>query len=215
MVKLVVKEIKEYLVNELRGNFEKLSFIGFSMGGIIARSVLKYLQAFRQKFYLLLSFSSPHLGLSFCDGSLFNLGVWFIQVFNKKKSSINQLSLEDEKEKEDLFLFKLAKEEYIRDFEYVLFLGSYEDKYSHFESSLAVKGDVIRSKKDKKIKIVLEMMKNLQKNLEYTNFIRVFIYFKNLKMDFDHFIGKKAHIEFLINHFLLKNIVNGNDFLFK
>ena len=215
MVKLVTKEIKDYLKNELRNNFSKLSFIGFSMGGIIARSVLKYLQEYKNRFYLLLTFSSPHLGLSFCDGSLFNIGVWFMQVFNKKKSSINQLSLEDEKKKEDLFLYKLSKEKFIQDFEYVLFLGSYEDKYSHFESSLVVKGDVIRSKKDKKIDIVLEMMKNLQENLESTNFIRIFIYFKNLKMDFDHFIGKKAHIEFLINHYLLKNIVSRNDFLFK
>ncbi len=185
------------------------------MGGIMARSVLKYLQEYKDKFFLFLTLSSPHLGLKCGDGSLFNIGVWFIQFFNKKDSSINQLSLEDSQKKEDLFLYKLSQENFLGDFQFVFFVGAYEDKYSHFESSLVVEADAIRNSNDKQKKIVLEMMQKIQINLEKTNFTRIFIYFKDcLKMDFDHFIGRKAHIELLNNHYIIKNIFSRNNYLF-
>ena len=40
----------------------KISFVGHSLGGIIIRSALMYLEELKDKLNLYMSFSSPHLG---------------------------------------------------------------------------------------------------------------------------------------------------------
>jgi len=61
---LCEKEIREYISN-LSIKIKKISFIGFSLGGVIIRNTLKYLKEFKHKFFFFLSLSSPHLGIAF------------------------------------------------------------------------------------------------------------------------------------------------------
>lgn len=61
-----VLEIENYLDNDIMSNFTKLSFIGFSMGAIVARATLSKLQKYKKKFSFFLSLSSPHLSLVMC-----------------------------------------------------------------------------------------------------------------------------------------------------
>ena len=44
-------------------NIDKISFFGFSLGGIIVRAILPKLSKYKDKFYTYVSFGTPHLGL--------------------------------------------------------------------------------------------------------------------------------------------------------
>jgi alpha-beta hydrolase superfamily lysophospholipase len=54
--------------------YDKISFIGHSMGGVIIRSALLHLKAFRDKFSVFISLSSPHLGYMFNPHAHIDLG---------------------------------------------------------------------------------------------------------------------------------------------
>jgi len=41
---------------------KKISFIGHSLGGVIIRAALPYLEKYKDMMYSLMTFSSPHLG---------------------------------------------------------------------------------------------------------------------------------------------------------
>lgn len=62
-IQAATEEIKDFLRNSIFETFNKISFIGFSMGGIIARGVIENLLQYKDKFGFFMSLSSPHLGL--------------------------------------------------------------------------------------------------------------------------------------------------------
>lgn len=68
-----IEDLGYNLANELNNfissNYEsieglsKISFIGHSLGGVIIRTAIQYLEeAVKKKFFTLMTFSSPHLG---------------------------------------------------------------------------------------------------------------------------------------------------------
>lgn len=57
----------------------KLSFIGHSLGGLIVRAALQYLEEYKEKFYTYISMSSPHLGYIQSQNKLIDAGLWFIK----------------------------------------------------------------------------------------------------------------------------------------
>lgn len=124
-------------------SFSKLSFIGFSMGGIIARGTVKNLGEYHQRLGFFITLSSPHIGLSIVQNFLFNFGFFFMKAIRKNDSAINELSLKDQKNIVDTKLFKLSLDDSLKNFKNVIFIGSYEDHYSPYESSLVAKGKVL------------------------------------------------------------------------
>ncbi len=68
--------------------------MGHSLGGIVARAALPYLEAF--KFGSYASFSSPHLGYLYGTKPVIETGMWFLRRF-KKTYSLEQLSMADSK----------------------------------------------------------------------------------------------------------------------
>jgi alpha-beta hydrolase superfamily lysophospholipase len=62
----------------------RLTFIGYSMGGLVVRAALPYLDKFKDKMHGLMTLCSPHLGYMYSHKSskLFNAGMW---VFRKTK----------------------------------------------------------------------------------------------------------------------------------
>jgi alpha/beta superfamily hydrolase len=75
-------EVIKYIENTPT-RFELINFIGFSLGGIIARSAFQHLNEFKHKFGIFITFSSPHLGISESENSLVNLGVWYLIKVDK------------------------------------------------------------------------------------------------------------------------------------
>ena len=59
---LISDEIKMHIKSSPY-SFKKISLVGYSLGGVIARATLEYLQEFKDMFHILITFSSPHLGL--------------------------------------------------------------------------------------------------------------------------------------------------------
>jgi hypothetical protein len=58
------------------------------MGGLIARTALKYLQLYKNKFKTFLSFSSPHLGYLYHHSALVKTSLW---ILNQVKKDLSML----------------------------------------------------------------------------------------------------------------------------
>lgn len=81
----VAQEVKLHMLNSLN-NYKRINFIGYSLGGIIAREALKHLQRYKDIMNVFISFASPHAGI--CDSSnpLVKTGIWFLTNFEKNKN---------------------------------------------------------------------------------------------------------------------------------
>ena len=208
----ISEEIEDYIFNK-NLIINKLSFIGFSLGGVLCRSCLKFLKKeYQKKLFFLLTLSSPHLGLNFNKKSLFHIGLKFYKIFQNKNSSLKQLLLEDENKIENSFLYKLSEMKNIKNFKYIIFIGSEEDKYSPVESSLF--GFDINFKNND-LKIYKKMLENFFSNIKPDCFIRLNLKFGDfLEKDFDSYIGRKQHVEIVSNNHFLEFIVYHYEFLF-
>lgn len=73
----------------------RLSFIGFSMGGLIIRKALEYepLRAFHQKLYLYISLASPHLGSMYADSQLVGESSSHLLLYSLSPSHISIISI--------------------------------------------------------------------------------------------------------------------------
>ena len=106
----LAKEIKKYVIEFCPGtNLSKLSFVGFSLGGLIIRAALSHLESLKSKFHTYISLSTPHLGYMYHGNAnkLFDTGMWFLKKWNKAKS-LAQLSMSGADKVKDQCLFKLS-----------------------------------------------------------------------------------------------------------
>lgn len=96
MGKRLADEVKKKI---LREDFEKeeviINFAGHSMGGIIARASLKYLEEYKGQFGFFCSLSSPHLGYLNGTDNMIKAGMWFMKKMMKQSKSLDQLSMTD------------------------------------------------------------------------------------------------------------------------
>jgi len=53
---------------------DRLSFVGHSLGGLIIRSALPYLEQYASKMHLYMTLSSPHLGYMYQSSKLVDAG---------------------------------------------------------------------------------------------------------------------------------------------
>ena len=80
----LARDVKGYIDEWCPGNeLSRLSFIGHSIGGLVIRAALPYLQSYRSKLHLYMSLSSPHLGYSFNNNGLVKFGLWILKKFKK------------------------------------------------------------------------------------------------------------------------------------
>lgn len=87
MGKNLAQEVRQYIMDYCPGSIlDRISFVGFSMGGIICRAAFPYLENYKSKFYTFLSLSSPHLGYMYKSSTLFDTGMWFLKKWKKSKS---------------------------------------------------------------------------------------------------------------------------------
>ena len=77
--------ISEYCPGSACG---RINFVGHSLGGLIIRSALPYLESYSAKFDKLLTLSSPHLGAMVSGSKIINAGMWFLKKW-KKSYSLN------------------------------------------------------------------------------------------------------------------------------
>jgi len=81
----VAQEIRLHILNSLN-NYRRINFIGYSLGGIIARESLKHLQRFKDLMNIFISFASPHAGIRDASNPFVRTGIWFLTNFDKNKN---------------------------------------------------------------------------------------------------------------------------------
>ena len=65
-----------------------------SLGGVIGRACLKYLQLHKDKFNYFISLCSPHLGYLYHSSTLISTSLWILNMVKKDPSMI-ELTLSD------------------------------------------------------------------------------------------------------------------------
>ncbi len=75
----------------------RLSFIGYSLGGLIVRLALRHplIHKHAAKLHSLITIATPHLGLAHGTSTLFDTGVFFIRKW-RRSAALEQLSMQDE-----------------------------------------------------------------------------------------------------------------------
>jgi len=89
-------EIKNF-VNSLELKDFQMSFVCHSLGGLIGRACLKYLQLHKEKFNQFVSFCSPHLGYLYHSSTLISTSLWILNKVKKDPSMI-ELTMSDHAE---------------------------------------------------------------------------------------------------------------------
>ncbi len=79
------------------------------MGGLIIRSALPRLEKFKDKFHSLVTFSSPHIGYAYSTSKLVDAGLWLMNTM-KKCTAIEQMTMIDNPNIEECFLYKLSQQ---------------------------------------------------------------------------------------------------------
>ncbi|KRX78199.1 Uncharacterized protein T06_230 [Trichinella sp. T6] len=115
----------------------RISFIGHSLGTIIIRSALAdpRLQSCLPRLHTFLSLNGPHCGVLYNKSSFVNIGLWFMQKW-KKSGSLRQLTMKDNADLRQCFLYQLSKLPCFEYFKYVLLVGSPNDYYVPLHSAL-------------------------------------------------------------------------------
>ena len=203
MGKNLASEVKNYIKEWNDGLiFKKISFIGHSIGGVIIRSALPYLKEFKEKLHLYISLSSPHLGYAFSDSKLIKTGMWFLKRWKNSKC-LEQFLQNDNENYKETCIYKISEFEGLNWFNYVYLLSSHQDNYSPYGSS-RIELSNNYSQNDKKTENYRKMAYNILSKISNNTLKRVDVNFVIQEKNFDSFIGRTAHIQFLENTDFMK-----------
>ena len=214
MGKKLATEVKSYIKEWNNGLiFKKISFIGHSIGGVIIRAALPNLEEFKDKFWFYISLSSPHLGYVFSDSTLIKTGMWVLKRWKGSKS-LEQFMQNDNADLNETCLYKLSEYNGLNWFKHVYLLSSHQDNYSPYESS-RIQFNNNSLGNDKKSENYKNMALNILSKLTDVSLKRVDVNFLIQEKNFDTFIGRTAHIQFLENTDFMKILFYNIEDLFK
>lgn len=206
MGRRLAKEVLEFLSDwESSVVPVKISFIGHSMGGLIIRAALPYLQSLSDKFSFLITLSTPHLGYGYKSSTLVDAGMWFIKKF-KKSLSMQQLTMSDNKTLENTCIYSLSKLEGIEWFKHLSFVSSFQDEYTPYESARVQVSTTANN--DKNGVIMKKLSENLLSRVQADKIHRIDVDYKIKKKNLDTFIGRAAHIEMLDSESMINMILH-------
>lgn len=201
--KRLADEVHGYLKENCVLNLGRISFIGHSLGGLIIRSALPHLEEFSKKMHLFLTFSSPHLGIIEGSSKLIRAGLWVLNNF-KKCESLKQLSFSDSLKIEECAMFKLAQEKGCEWFNHMVVVSSPQDLYSpHYSARIEIIQDL--QKFGRNTKFLAKMGKMILDGRDRIH--RIDVDFSLPSTNFDNFIGRAGHIEFLENHIFMRTLL--------
>jgi hypothetical protein len=100
----------------------KLSFVGYSIGGIIIRAALPQLTQFHSKLYTYISLTSMHFGYLDTQTAAFNTVLYALGHWRKIKC-IQQLSMSESADPRETFLYKLSKTKGLEYFQWICLLS--------------------------------------------------------------------------------------------
>ena len=203
MGKNLAKEVKSYIREWCYSKDHKtlymsrLSFVGHSLGGLIIRSALPFLEEYKSFMHGFMTLGSPHLGYMYNSNSLINAGMWFLKNW-KSSESLKQLSMSDKSSPKDCYLYKLSKSVGLSWFKHLVFLGSNQDRYAPYDSSrVQLCSRAMSNQNDENNRLFIKMTQNILSRLSggsCEKIIRIDVNFKIDESNLDALIGRTAHI---------------------
>ena len=202
----LAQEVTAYITQWCDKNrLGRISFIGHSMGGLIIRAALPYLEALAGKMHLFLTLSTPHLGYMYNSSKIIDAGMWFLKTWRKSKC-LQQLSMTDNKPLRQCLVYELSTKKGLGWFKHVVLISSSQDQYAPFDSA-RMEISTIAAKDPTRGGIYQEMAGNLLASLNTDTLFRIDINFRITEKSLDTFIGRAAHIQFLESQTLMKMIL--------
>ena len=203
----LAEEVTSFIRESCPGNnLARLTFIGHSLGGLIIRAALPYLDKFKDKMHGYLSLCSPHLGYMYKSGKLFSAGMWLLKKW-KKSNALAQLSMSDNKDLEKTVLFDLSRQEGLNWFKQIIFVSSFQDQYAPFDSArIQICSDA--AKDPVKGNIYIQMVNNLLSKVPVDVLYRLDVNFQISETNLDSLIGRTAHILVLESEELMRMLVS-------
>jgi len=199
----LAKEVIGFLSRLPSGPPPQFSFIGHSLGGLVIRAALPYLECLKDRMHMYMSLSSPHLGFMYAT-KILDAGMWFLKRM-KNTLSIKQLCFEDFHLKEGTKLFQLSKAEGLEWFQYVVLVSSAQDDYApYYSARIEVPSKVSKDKQNGNF--FIQMAHNLLSRLNVHKVVKIDVNFK-LKRSIDTIIGRSAHLQLLENEAFIKMLV--------
>lgn len=205
LVKEIISHIELYALN-----IGRLSFVGHSLGNIIIRSALTSpsLIPYLPKLYTFLSLSGPHLGTLYNSSGLVNMGMWFMQKW-KKSGSLLQLSLKDNVDPRQSFLYRLSQKPGLEFFKQVLLVGSSQDRYVPYHSSRIEMCKAAQRESSGLGSVYAEMVANILQPIVNNPRCKLIRYdvFHALPNTANTIIGRAAHIAVLDSEIFIEKFL--------
>lgn len=158
--KRMATEVEKHIqMNIDVSKLKRISSVAHSMGGIVVRAALKYLQIHREKFHAFISLTSPHLGTSANTSAVIEVGLRAFAAY-KRSGCLKELILADKDTSNERYLYRLSKDDGFQAFKSVKLFGIMQDVVTNAYSCLL---DLSIAKK--KNSIEKEMKQNIEERL--------------------------------------------------
>jgi pimeloyl-ACP methyl ester carboxylesterase len=190
---MVAQEVRLHLINSLN-EYKRINFIGYSLGGIVARQALQHLDRYRDRMNLFISLASPHAGIRDTENPLVKTGIWFLTNFEKNRN-LKQLNCEPSPDSHLISMYTLSQCDAISWFKKFVAVSSREDDFVPYQSSRIEEGNL----RD----ITRQICLNLKLRIRRLERVEVWFDVDHNVGTLDKITGRRAHIEFLENRVFL------------
>lgn len=184
---MIAHEVRLHMINTLN-EYKRINFIGYSLGGILARQSLQHLHRYKDRMNIFISFASPHAGICDTENPLVKTGIWWLTNFQKNKN-LKQLNCESNPQNQLITLYTLSQCEAISWFKKFIAVSSRQDNFVPYLSSRIEEGDL----KD----ITRQICINLKERIRRLERVEVWFDVQHNVGTLDKITGRRAHIEFL------------------
>ncbi|XP_054788297.1 uncharacterized protein LOC129294154 isoform X6 [Prosopis cineraria] len=183
----------------------RISFVGHSIGNLIIRTTIadSIMEPYLGYLHTYVSLSGPHLGYLYNSSSTFNSGLWLLKRLTDIRC-IHQLTFTDDPDIQKTFLYNLCKLKTLYHFKHIILVSSPQDGYVPYHSARIESCQAAVHDTSKRGRVFLEMLNNLLDQIranssQHRVFMRCDVNFDTAAFgkNFDSFIGRAAHVEFL------------------
>ena len=127
---------------------------------------------------------------------IINAGMWVLKQW-KNSQSLKQLSMSDDYDKTQTFLYKLSKKPGLNWFQHVVLVSSNQDTYAPYDSArIQICQKAAYQEQKKGSDLYVKMAQNLLSQMKnYKSMYRIDVNFKLKQSTLDSMIGRAAHIQ--------------------